>query len=415
MRIRFVTLHCCAVLLLLLPCAFKAQPTTTSLVIEQYMDRLGMNAQGVPLASSLAIPPLQHIELRSKSDQFQLKNQSLELRFSLYNRKERRAIRHILTSLNDEERAFETGKMNEWLKTIYEYLIDWNIYSKELGLLQKELLVLEDKKAVIYKMLAGGEMHNLSEWMKLNNQISTLKFKILTLQDKINQRKAFLNENGISGREIQFEDWITIEQIQEKLSTLDSPIHNEFPKSKLTAMELNTSLAQLELQRASSSKWIDFLQFSYSGYGENDLQKAVTVGVGIRLPFGMDEKIKSHELALKHKRQQIESEDYAIKVKEIIRQSRTTLDELFKGYQYEIEEDKEGSMTKILKQYQSNSAVSPLLLLDIELQILDEKRRLLEYDYDIHKAYIQYLYWTGRLVRAPIKNYLSSFWFELDF
>jgi hypothetical protein len=208
------------------------------------------------------------LEIRTETDEFELNRQRYALRISPIGLGVRKQQKKLLNLLN-EERGFEFQKfIFDARKDLVEEYIAFTINDSKLESLTQLMALKEDKFKILDLLIESNDKF-------LNDILESENEKIL---DSIEYQILFLNrvDNNAIERTL-----ISVEELSKKLNLL------RFAEKNYSKYEYETNILNVEnkLKSAENNKILDFVQIDYRGPHDNILDKKLSLGLGLQIPY----------------------------------------------------------------------------------------------------------------------------------
>lgn len=358
--------------------------------------------------TSHEMPRIQELEFRTETDEFQVGQQEYLFRLSPNTTKMRRAQRglhqqHIV--LTQQEQLL---LINDALEDRYEALVEWKQLQEKEEILEALEVLYADRVNVLTKSATWPDF-DPEDLIDAEAEAQEIAFERLTVSGKMQQLAVEFGQFGGNTESVTPDtaQWISLARIAGLLQTSGDSISNH---PLLMRREANIGMVQQEyaLERAATSRWLDFVQARYGGNDNVLFKEVFSVGVGFKLPLKGDKKLDLNELEL----EQIEEENrYQLLQSQLLQQAEAwkgQLLQLLQQHQLLQTQIANSQSTPILERYRQLDDANPLTLLKMREVQLKKALQLQDVRYRIYRAYIQWLDVSGRMIALPLKNYLSE-------
>lgn len=370
-------------------------------ILQKNLHFLKESKQGLPLINSM--------EFRTETDEFDLSQQEYLLRLS-FNNKKTRKIQNALT--NNKINLYDLKSKNiESLKLSdrYELIIELHYLQKEISILNEEKILKEDKKSVYQKKLNNSADMNIDDLLKVNKDLLEIDLKLLQLNlSKKNILKVLIPDfNRSDSLELISSDWISLEKMSKTLRNIEELPYANFDV-QLQNNQIHLEKLSLEKQKAKSNQILDFVQLKYADKDNLQLQKEISLGVGINIPIKSSSRIKLNEAKLKLFDEQYKQELLQVNLEKRISEYTILFHSLLKQYNFLQKQIKENKLEEILENYKNMGSANPINLLQIKSSILDNHKTLQNIEKEACIMYYKILSEKGVLNLSPYINYLSD-------
>ena len=358
-------------------------------------------------AISFKAPIIEEYEFRTETNDFDLDEQDYLIRVSPSTRKIRRAQHKVFEGYLSKPGVDFQSLQLDFLSDAYHYWIDHYISSSLESLYEEQEVVLEDMMTVVKRQLIFEET-DFSDVVKV--QTDQKELNLNKLKNSQNLQMYNLPAQFI-GAEYQFEDIISVEQIKNFVTNFD-PASVENP-TKIASQNYKKLQVEneLELEEAEAKRILRFAEISYSGPHGDPFREKVSLGVGLRLPWDGDNRLKMKELELElhnlKTEERIDGDLLFVKVS----RARFDLLESIRHYeeQLALKESIEESNMELLASLKEANNNNPAYVLEFKNQLLELNIERIKPLRDIYEQYIKFLDDSLLLGQMPLKNYLSAF------
>ncbi|AGA77749.1 hypothetical protein [Echinicola vietnamensis] len=350
-----------------------------------------------------------HLELRTRTRNFNLNEQMLRFRAYTNFPKERKLNTTYKEESLNEGRLQGKEKLNNALKNRYKLIISLIKNQRVLrGKLELKDL-LEDRISTLRK-LANNLDFDYQELLEAENDLHKLRIDQVDLENNVLQSSKeigrLLNIQGPI--ELEEKDLISVNDIMLFVKSYSGEIDNNNFYYK--QQSLNVTLAELEYKqkKASAKNPIKFFEASYRDDLNDTFRKDFSVGMGIKIPIGSAVKGSLNERVIKIVKEKNELDELKFELNESIREIVLRLDVLFDKHRLLSTILKESNEQESLKKYRSIEGISPLVLLKVKENIIKKQQIRLDLEKEIFSLYLEFLDLNGLLIKSPLVNYLNS-------
>lgn len=340
-------------------------------------------------------------EIRTETDEFDFDRQRYALRITPSPKKVNKAIHNLMDAYTNKSSQINIKNLFTEINLRYDKIL--TAYNIELQKqLKSNLLEVYKDQDKVYKKLLDAKNSYTVRWLDVQKEISELEVDIFEMR----KRRSLVIENNY---EIDWTKMIDIQNIQESLlqlstTTLENPTDTDFDIDNQIINQ------EIELRKAESNTYFDFLQVDYKGPSEDPIDERISITAAFQLPI-TDNKSKLKLAELRNEQAEIELKK-DIEISERKNEIKNLYEELIilieisNMRQDRLSEIKINSQT-LSESYQSYSDPNPLFLLQQKELILKEEIEIAKIEGEIIESYVEYLSETGHLYALPFKNYLS--------
>lgn len=395
----------------------SAEPLTWDVLVGGYTRDLSLNAargKVNELGESQGLQLWEDLEFRYAAKRGDLRKQEFALRVSPSGFGELRANRSLVRSRRDLGSAVLRQKMAEAIRDRYKLALDWrcqtrqrryhldmaDMYVQRISALAKlvsderfdpEDLVKAQVKRAEYLSKAEGDLYKLAQ-----------------IEHHMRQFVPTMTDVRLEG------DLITCREIEAILAGVDPAKGDTFPEVLVAAQELELVQAKTRQEVASTRRWISYLEAGYTvDVDENSKEEKthrdnIAFGGGIKIPVfdGSAQEIARRRADLAEARldYQDDREDIERTVAELRLSIGSMLRQVVVLDSFAAKVDAGG----LFADFALKTGGDPLMVLSARQTSIenrwmtDEVRFLMLYDY------LEILYYTGILVKAPTVNHLLA-------
>ncbi len=355
-------------------------------------------------------PWLRETEVRLRSNNFDFSLEDFRLRFSPTNPWQMRANKLYYQAQQEQLDMEYLYVLDQSLRTRYDLLI------QHFHALQSEKL--NEQKFRYY-----------SEILKLIGQYgSTMN---LDVKDLIDADKAQLEarldwkEMAYSRQEIEslikeisgFSgeiDWDEAEVVNvEDIKRIIAGVQKELDMANVHVAQVMTknalSAARMKVEKTETRKNVGYLQAEYDTDRGKSFERHFGYQIGISIPLTNPDKPDLNRRKIKLMDDETELNRQRILVARRQKLLKLRLDHLIDQYDFIAKKMEVLKQNRMLNLSELDKIPDPdkfLKLREYQLDLAEKKVNIVK---DIYEAYISYLDYAGRLVRQPVKNYLSKY------
>jgi len=259
------------------------------------------------ISDEYKLPWIEEINVRSETRDWRLREQRYALRISPVTLRERRASSKLYNSWQQEIEYLKLEEIYDKVASIHEDWVKQDFISRRITILEKELAILADVEKVAAKSSAINA-NNLDDLIATRTRIATLNNSI-NLQNIQRQSTIDKLSQSVNGEYIILPDTINLSAYQNAIQV--SLVTESGPNmSQGDIIDLQTIQHEEELEKAEQNRVLDFLALEYRGPHDIELERRVSMGVSLNLPF-----FGANNLSLAKLKVEREKEEYRIEKK----------------------------------------------------------------------------------------------------
>lgn len=410
-HIREFALSCSLIFLCLIK--LNAQEVVnTSTFLSSVFDQITGNTQAtIPVSHSdpTSISPfksayIKEAEFRTETKDFDLGDQSYRIRISPSTKAIRSAEENLYEAYTQEPRDEGESIFYSRIESAYEFWIDQFVSNQQSSLYEDWKAVLEDKKKVTEKLLLVDNF-DLSDYFEVDNELKELRIKMMSAS-----QQAELYQNPFTASQVtyEFDDIISVKDIKSFVTSFNpASIENTLKEEEYLYDQIMLE-KELDLEIAESKQILKFAEISYNGPHNDPFREKVSLGVGLRLPWDGDSRLKIHEL--QYKLDNINF-DKSTQIRELFVAASEAKYRLL--HQISVHEEliklREEQMTQseeFIKTIANAEGFNPLHALEIKEQSIKSQLEIIDSLSEIYTSYISFLKRSELLYHSPFRNYL---------
>ncbi len=360
-------------------------------------------------SSSANTPLLKEIEFRTETNQFEIDKQKYSIRFKPIGWGEAASGEKLYAlSINSSQVDYD-GLLNLSLVNRYQLIVDHIWENTLLDLTQKLQILNKDKIIVLKKSvnhldfdfneLVDAEDENINLQLDQITQIN----KIFNIEDEVRRSLPDLSEFHFHSGEL-----IDIRQISNIISEIKATPTTDNVILKNSHLKVQIADAKFEMELAENRDYLSFIKFEYDNEEQEDFDKAISVGFGIRIPFLNPNQLDINRRKLAAIEAKGEFRNLKIKTTDDITILIRALKRLMQQYQVVKGIKERNSVAPSLSLYKKMKGINPLILLKLKESMLKNEMSLAKIIHRIYSKYIELLNVSGKLTEKPLKNYLSN-------
>lgn len=349
------------------------------------------------------LPWIEKLEFRTETSEWDLARQEYVFRLSKNGSKERKAQRQLIAKNISTYELEDYVLQQERLFDAYDYLVDWYYKKRESDLLQRQQIILEDRRKVLQKLAENNLATDLDDFLKNESQIQAIKRNLLLLD----QQMSFVQQQlGSRASSVDTSDWIGIAQMEAIVQKL-SPAENQHPELFLQNAKIAEAQANHQVEEAKGKKIIDFVQVKYANRDKLENGEALSLGLGINIPSSA-ERVKRNRAKLKYLEEQHQARLLQMAIDQDVQEARADFAESQALYQMMQADQMTQQLEAVYQKYLQNTDTPVASLLQIKEQVLAKELLLVQTEYKLCQHYLELLATTGAMYKGPLLNYLSK-------
>ena len=354
----------------------RAQQTVD---VRTFFSRAGSTPVTEPLTrQTYRAPWIENSKLRTETRDFDLNAQRYTLRLNPSSPGKVRA-QTALANLREDRPDFTAAEARcDDLRQRYEDWLDLYVITREASLLTRLDTILTDRRTVLERMSATLDF-DWSELIALIRQRTDYQLRRTRLDNK---KEAILTAYGLAGARLDFTTFLRPEDLAARLATPAAIA----PDPEL-AYDAELVAREIDLERAESRQFFDFLQAEYTGPHADPFRERFSVGLGFQFPNDGNQTLKIRQLELKAReiRNEQRLRASAKTARNAARRLAVTNElELYRQTR-ELLTAEDAELSRIARRIAGREGVNPLSLLSIEerkvknaLRELDGQREVLD-------------------------------------
>lgn len=387
--------------------AYAQQSVSTTQLLQQAWTQPATDARIQFLdTEKQTLPVVEKLEVRTETDEFDWERQELTFRTSFNGFKARKAQQ---TLVNKTKQKYETQNriaQQELMATYYQLLLAWHYEDKEIALLQAQQRILEDKKRLFEAELKQNtQTISIENYLKIEKDLYELGLSQLKAEQKKLSFIKLLGLDVTTAYQLDTTDWVTVAQMQAIIAQGGADL-NQHPDYAYQQAKVDFAQAEWGLEKANAQKVLDFAQVRYASKKEFQFNTAVSVGVGINLPFTFASRVDLNEAQL----DVLEETEKVYRLEEELAQKQQAAVAEFEAnqqaYAYVKAYIENNEQVEVLEGHLDNANVSLWTILELKEDQLDAQEELLDLEYKLSELYLEILELRGAL--SGQINYLSD-------
>ena len=354
-------------------------------------------------------PYIDRMEFRTETQEFDLEKQKYSLRLYPKGWGETRYTRQVTELAGQSCRTEQRQYYNAALKLRYELVLEYLESRSMVDLKQQLAAVCEDRIHVLNKKSSGSLSFDISDLISAEELLTDLRLELVGLENKITGIEHQIAVAANSQIPVAFDKTplIPISAIEKKIHGLpmETTVNNVKLEDQKNKMDLADSKYRLE--QAKNRNYLSFFQVSYDSDDYEDMDKACSIELAIKLPFINSDRDGVNRKKINYMKERLQyNEEMRALAEKRISQTRS-LDRLIKQYTL-LESNKKNSNAEVsLKAYLQMDGMDPLNLLKIRESIIKSDIQLEKTAFNIRFRFIELMDMMGKLPETPFKNYIT--------
>ena len=354
------------------------------------------------------VPLLEKIEVRSETNDFDIRQQDLTVRVSPNNPSSRKAHRLYHESV---EYMAEKELNTEIMRALFSKytLIREYVFAKEkLELQRKKNIVAQDKLKLLKRMVSLTSF-DIVDLIEAEDKLYELQREIQDTENSFAQLTFELNEI-LTGQEIKLEveELISVQRIKELIITEDGTKKVNHPEEEILSARHYNAMMEHDWEASKNNFSMSFLQASY-GYKPNEpFRNIFSLGFGFDIPTKGSSGLELNEIKVEILYAQNEYQNRVEELKLSKQNNRIRLLSLIRMYELLSLQIEEGNAEHALQEYSKHGVATPQALIRLKELSINNEFLLIEIWSDILEVYLDYQYVTGEMGRKPYQNLLDT-------
>ena len=354
------------------------------------------------------VPLIEKIELRSETNDFDIRKQDLAIRVSPNTGSSRKAHRLYHESVQYMTKMEYSTEVMKALSERYRMIADY-VYAKELLSVENVKNVVAKDKVKLLKKMVSLSSFDIVELIEAEDEIYKLQRKIQNINNRIKNLHVQLC-SLISSEELNIDknDIISIQEIKSLLNFNSIPEEKNHPEIEVISARHYNAMMEHEWESAKNNFSIGFIQASYGHDHGNPFRSNFSLGFGFDFPMKGSSRLDLNEIKLKI----LDTQSEYLEVQEQIAQnqmiSTSKLKSLISMHDLLSNQIEEGNADHALAEYSRQGVASPRAILKLKELTVNNEALLIEIETEITTTYLDYIYSTGMIGNTPYKNYLDG-------
>ncbi len=359
--------------------------------------------------TSYQMPWVEEIEIRSRSNDFELAQQEYIFRVSPNSPRQRWAQKKYH---NSTLRSVDTEKqilLEEALLDRYEIIAAIYFCNKLIDAKKGFAVIFQDRINTLEKSGAYTKF-DISDLLRTEDDLHDLEMEILQLEHTRSGLQSLVASIAQSNDSllIDEENFIKIEDIQNILPSLLNFSVDQHPLLELQKAKIDMLVQEFNVEDAERRNVLDFVESRFEGQPDDFFRERFSIGIGLKLPLKGSAKLKLNELKLNQLEAQNKEESIADKLNlervEYINEMNHLLRE-HNLLNQQLEKTRERFSNNQLIELSDATAYT---LLRIQQSILEKELAIVKKEQEIFETYLELLHLSGVAASEPLLNYLSA-------
>ena len=357
------------------------------------------------------LPWAEELEFRTETDEMNLNRQEYLMRYRFHSKTEIKAHRNLRRSEIELQEMEKIALLENALMDNYFLLVKYITLEREINIKKQQQLVAVDKLNVLRKKAAAIADVDLNDILVAENKNHELELELMELEGEFEHLKKIISSTINSPQNFQLDtsNFISINDIIEKSNSLPRGLSSNIDLAE-RKKELDKNDLELEQEIAENNWKIDFVQFKAAGRDNLNFAREWSFGLGMEIPLkGINNMIKNEFLLERmelENRYQLQEAELLERLLNIYRE----LDLKINLYQLASRQLAGSQLQYSFENYPQFQDTDPLVLLNINSNILRRQADRLEIEKDIYQLYLDIVEMSGKAVEMPLRNYLNKEW-----
>jgi hypothetical protein len=350
-------------------------------------------------------PVIHRVEFRSRTNDYNISQDDFRLRLNPTNPFEIGANKKYYNLETNSLIVNYQFALNKAIYGRYNQVISFFQITEEISFKEKEILLQRDQLKILEAGLNDNDFE-ISEYIKQKENLINL---ILDLNELIHNKEKIKHriksEFSFSGTiHTEHDVLISYDKIKE-IVDLKSTVPDTANNIHLENLNRQVMLEEqrIRVEKAEGRRNIGYVQAEYDRYRGIDFNRHFGVQFGVRLPITNADKpdLNRRRIDLIEDKADIIREKTALDV-------QCDLLKLDLEFLFNQNDLISGAITNdnLLKLLSQDRNLKPEELIEAQKSIHKMKKYERLIQWDIYKSFIDYLYYSGKLIEVPLRNYL---------
>ncbi len=355
-----------------------------------------------------SVPLLEKVEVRSETNDFDLRQQDLTVRVSPNNSSSRKAHRLYHESV---EYMAEMELNTEIMKALFSkyILIKEYVFAKEkLDVQKKKNMVAKDKLKLLKRMISLTSF-DIVDLIEAEDELYELQREIQDTENSLAQLTFELNKILV-GQEItlEVEELISVQRIKELILSENKTKRISHPEEEVLSARHYNAMMEHDWEKSKNKFSLGFLQASYGYKPDEPFRNTFSLGFGFDIPTKGSSGLELNEIKVDIIDAQNEYQNRVEELELSKQNNRARLLSLIRMYELLSLQIEEGNAEHALQEYSKHGVATPQALIRLKELSINNEFLLIEIWSDILKIYLDYIYVTGDMGRKPYQNFLDT-------
>ena len=360
--------------------------------------------------TNLNLPFVNQISLRTETDRFDISRQEYVARVSVNGFSEMHQQRMLQESSLSAKEGMHRVYWHEALVERYQAIASYRHLQRQLNILHGFQQVYQDKVNVLKKLAAFNVDADLDELIKTEYDLDNVMLKISESEDLVDQLKLSI-QTMVAVDSVRWQldtsDYITPAHIEVVVAEMpDSVFQN--PQVLEKQVKIDQINAEYNYEKAQSNQIFDFFQVRYANLPFAPIERELSIGLAINLPFKGASRVNMGELAVDKNAASQNMQLYLVGLNKQVTSSKLQVQALGKRFRLANQQWQDSQARFTLEHPANSETEGPMTLLNARELQLKRQMNLLDIERDLMDQYLHLLDWTGQLSAEPSVNYLSS-------
>ena len=353
-------------------------------------------------------PVVKGLEFRSETGNFDILEQTYELRLYFRGFGETKRSRELMKNSKDIQKAQYKLALSEVVFEKFNSVLTYINNKKTLLLLDSLKEILEDKIKVTGKMGTLSGKTTDVDILEIEDKITDIEIKKAELESEI---ESVLLDVQASDKNIvpafDREKIISVNEIKEFINSLDPENTDSKALDDLHRQKMLIVESEIALEEAKERDWLKYVSLGYDTEDRRDRpSRGFSIGFAISIPG-----FKSNQNSLLKKRLKSISDNSDFYAEKRLAEAAVNSDLIMlkrKIRQYELMAEKREKETEsgILAKYSSIEGVDPMIILKLKERIVKQDIKTAGLKAEIYALYIDLCHLTGVFEEESGKNSL---------
>ncbi|MCU0347222.1 MAG: hypothetical protein MUC59_09770 [Saprospiraceae bacterium] len=350
------------------------------------------------------LPLLRELQLRSSTRDWDPDQQEYAIRLQGNTPGMKRTQASIHATMKAMTEAERLELVQEAIIGRYELVLDAYFAKRNRQLLQRQLQVYKDKKAVFAEQLALGIEQDLDDFFRAEEDILDGERRLHGLSTEAGLQRSLAKIYTGKADSVAVD---TLLQPTNLLVLVNGNLERLPPSVKKEQLQAEMAKLKLEMERKEGRNLLDFVQFGYTGNANDPLDNRFRIGAGIRLPWPNGAKLQIQERELEALQAEADATLEQQAAAEALLRKGAEFGKLMEEHIF-----LEQQIERFAKQYDpqrllASGLTNPETLLRVQESLLRLEAEAIAKEKDMYQAYIAMMAETGALSQEPAVNWLS--------